>query len=172
MAKSCTLSTTPSSVLAYTGMDLFRGTNLNIGFGTAAPYLIVGSPGFLHPIFCKNLRSKICLGVEFNEIEYRPMGSTYHERSPKYDNLKCSGIELIITDQNAFQPISTATSILILINQLFPRQFQWEENNYIDKLFGSNELRIIAAQKKSPDQLPSLWSKDIYKFNVRLGNHF
>ena len=94
------------------------------------------------------------------------MGSTYHERSPKYDNLKCSGIELIITDQNVFQPISTATSILILIHQLFPRQFQWEENNYIDKLFGSNELRIIAAQKKSPDQLPPLWSKDVYKFNV------
>ena len=51
----------------------------------------------------------------------------------KFDNLKCSGIELLIRDQNIFLPIETATSMLILINQLFPRQFQWEENNYIDK---------------------------------------
>ncbi len=158
--------TTTSSVLAYTGMDLFRGTNLNIGFGTAAPYLIVGSPWLSTSYLLQKLKEQNLSGVEFKEIEYRPMGSTYHERSPKYDNLKCSGIELIITDQNVFQPISTATSILILIHQLFPRQFQWEENNYIDKLFGSNELRIIAAQKKSPDQLPPLWSKDVYKFNV------
>ena len=55
--------------------------------------------------------------------------------------------------------------MLMLINKLFPRQFQWEENDYIDLLFGSNELRILAAQKKDPDHLPALWSKDISKFN-------
>ena len=26
------------NLLAYSGMDLFRGTNLNIGFGTSAPF--------------------------------------------------------------------------------------------------------------------------------------
>ena len=104
-------------------------------------------------------------GVTFKEIEYRPNGSTYYKRVPKFDNLKCSGIELIIIDQDIFKPLETATSILIFIDQLFPRQFKWEENNYIDKLFGSNELRILAAQQKNPDHLPALWSREVYKFN-------
>ena len=155
----------PSSLLAYSGMDLFRGTNLNIGFGTGAPYMVVGSPWLSTSYLLRKLKEQNLPGVTFKEIEYRPSGSTYYKRVPKFDNLKCSGIKLIIIDQDIFKPIETATSMLIFIDQLFPRQFQWEENNYIDKLFGSNELRILAAQQKNPDHLPALWSRDIYKFN-------
>ena len=155
----------PLSLLAYSGMDLFRGTNLNIGFGTGAPYMIFGSPWLSTSYLLRKLKEQNLPGVAFKEIEYRPIGSTYYKRAPKFDNLKCSGLELIITDQNNFKPIETATSVLILMDQLFPRQFQWEKNNYIDKLFGSNELRILAAQKKNPDHLPALWSRDVYKFN-------
>ena len=155
----------PSSLLAYAGMDLFRGTNLNIGFGTAAPYMVVGAPWLSTSYLLRKLKEQNLPGVTFKEIEYRPIGSTYYKRAPKFDNLKCSGIELIITDQNTFKPVETATSMLILIDQLFPRQFQWEKENYIDKLFGSNQLRILAAQKKGPDYLPASWSRDIYKFN-------
>ncbi len=154
-----------ASLLAYSGMDLFRGTNLNIGFGTGAPYMVVGSPWLSTSYLLRKLKEQNLPGVSFKEVEYRPIGSTYLKRIPKFDNLKCSGIELLITDKNIFKPIETATSMLILIDQLFPRQFRWEENNYIDKLFGSNELRILAAQKKDADHLPALWSKDVYKFN-------
>ena len=154
-----------SSLLAYTGMDLFRGTNLNIGFGTSAPYLIIGAPWLSTTYLIEKIKEQNLPGVKFRELEYRPKGSTYQKRTPKYDNQKCSGIELRITDENIFEPIRTATSLLVLINQLFPRQFKWEENNYIDLLFGSNELRILAAQKKNPDNLIALWSKDVYRFN-------
>ena len=154
-----------SSLLAYTGMDLFRGTNLNIGFGTSAPYLIIGAPWLSTTYLIEKIKEQNLPGVKFRELEYRPKGSTYQKRTPKYDNQKCSGIELRITDENIFEPIRTATSLLVLINQLFPRQFKWEENNYIDLLFGSNELRILAAQKKNPDNLMALWSKDVYRFN-------
>jgi len=100
-----------SSLLAYTGMDLFRGTNLNIGFGTAAPYMVVGSPWISTSYLIQKLMDQNLPGVDFKEIEYRPRGSTYHNRTPKYDNLKCSGIELIISDQDSFNPIATATTI-------------------------------------------------------------
>ncbi len=155
----------PQSLLAYSGMDLFRGTNLNIGFGTGAPYMVIGAPWLSTTYLLTKLKEHNLPGVKFKEIEYRPKGSTYHKRAPKYDNLKCSGIELNIINENLFKPIETATTMLMLIHQLFPRQFQWEENGYIDLLFGSNELRILAAQKKDPDHLSALWSKDIFKFN-------
>ena len=153
------------NLLSYTGMDLFRGANLNIGFGTEVPYMVVGAPWLSTPFLIDKLNEQNFPGVQFKEIEYRPRGSLYYNKIPKYDNQKCSGIKLIITDKNIFKPIATATTMLMLIQQLHPRQFQWEDNDYIDKLFGSNELRILSAQKKTPDHLPALWLKDIYQFN-------
>ena len=153
------------NLLAYNGMDLFRGTNMNIGFGTEKPYMMVGSPWLSTSFLIEKLNDQNLPGVSFRAINYRPNGSIYHARVPKYDGKSCSGIEIIIEDKYYFKPIATATSILILIQQLHPREFQWEKNDYIDKLFGTNELRIIAAQKKTPDHLPPIWLKDVYKFN-------
>ena len=153
------------TLLAYSGMDIFRGTNMNIGFGTDTPYLIVGAPWLSTTFLLDKLRSKLFKGVEFSEISYRPHGSSYHKRVPKYDGQSCSGIKIFIKNKDTFEPLKVATSILILINQLHPREFQWEANDYIDKLFGTNELRVIAAQKKPASHLAAIWSQDIFKFS-------
>ena len=44
----------------------------------------------------------------------------------------CNGIDILITDPNRFDPLATATSILILANQLYPKEFKWDELNRID----------------------------------------
>ncbi len=154
-----------SNLLAYNGMDLFRGSNMNIGFGTKVPYLLVGAPWLAVSFIIEKLNDQNLPGVEFKEINYRPRGSRYYARVPKFDGEACGGIKIEIKDRNTFKPITTATTILILIQQLHPLEFRWEDNNYIDKLFGTKELRIIAAQKKSPDHLPAIWYQDVYKFN-------
>jgi uncharacterized protein YbbC (DUF1343 family) len=153
------------SLLAYVGMDLFRGTNMNIGFGTETPYMIVGSPWLGASFLLQKLNDQKLKGVEFKAVNYRPTGSIYHTRIPQYDGQSCSGIQLTITDRDEFNPITTATTLIMLINQLHPLEFQWKADGYIDKLFGSDLLRLLAAQKKSPDYLPSQWVHDVYKFN-------
>ena len=153
------------SLLAYVGMDLFRGTNMNIGFGTNSPYMVVGSPWLGASYLVHLLNDQGLKGVEFKSVNYRPTGSIHHNRVPRYDGQSCSGIKIKITDRNTYSPIATSTTIMLLINQLHPREFQWEANDYIDKLFGSNLLRLLAAQKKPPDHLPAQWVHDVYKFN-------
>jgi len=153
------------SLLAYVGMDLFRGTNMNIGFGTETPYMIVGSPWLGASFLLEKLNDQNLKGVEFKAVNYRPTGSIYHTRIPQYDGQSCSGIQLTITDRDEFNPITTATTLILLMNQLHPLEFQWKADGYIDKLFGSDLLRLLAAQKKSPDYLPSQWVHDVYKFN-------
>ena len=153
------------NLLVYSGMDLFRGTNMNIGFGTDTPYMIVGAPWLVTSFLIQKLNDQKLPGVEFKEVKYRPSGSIYHNRVPKFDGQSCSGIKIIIKDRNTFKPLATATTIMLLIERLHPREFQWEQNGYIDKLFGSNELRIFAAQKKPTDHFPAVWAKDVYKFS-------
>ena len=72
---------------------------------------------------------------------------------------------LVIDDINEFNPLKTITSLMLLIQRLHPREFQWEENGYIDRLYGTNELRVFAAQNKPIDFLPATWAKDVYKFS-------
>tara|TARA_X000001036_G_scaffold214174_1_gene200669 strand:- start:668 stop:1975 length:1308 start_codon:yes stop_codon:yes gene_type:complete len=157
--------TDENNLLAFSGMDLFRGTNMNLGFGTKKPYMIVGAPWLVTSFLLEKLNDQGLTGVEFKEVKYRPIGSGDYLRVPKYDGQSCSGIEVVVKDRAQFKPLSTATTLMLLIQRLHPREFQWEEGDYIDKLFGTKDLRIVAAQKKPPDHLPALWAKDIYEFN-------
>ena len=154
-----------ANILAYAGMDLFRGTNMNVGFGTELPFMIVGAPWLATSFLLEKLNDQQLPGVEFREVKYRPGGSIYHSKVPKYDGQSCSGIQIEIKDRNTYSPIVTATTLMLLIQRLHPREFQWEKDDYIDKLFGSNELRILSAQNKPIDHLPAIWAKDVYKFS-------
>ena len=84
---------------------------------------------------------------------------------PLHVNKVCSGVDIIITDPNRYDPLATTTAIIILANQLYPREFKWDELNRIDMLFGHSQLRIFAEQGKPANYLPPLWLKDVLKFN-------
>ena len=153
------------NLLAYVGMDLFRGTNMNLGFGTNDQYLVIGAPWLETSFLIKKLDDLNLNGVSFEELEYRPNGSIFYDRVPRYDGQSCSGIKIKIEDRNHYEPIQTATSIITLIHRLHPKHFQWQKENYIDKLFGSNELRVHSAQGKPLDHLPGIWQKDVIRFS-------
>ena len=52
----------PISLLVYGGMYLFKGTNMNIGFGTKTPYMLVGAPWLETSFLMKKL-------ADFNEAD-------------------------------------------------------------------------------------------------------
>jgi len=154
-----------NSLIMFSGMDLLRGTNLNVGFGTKSPYLIFGSPWLASGFFKEKLDMLNLPGVSFEEIEYRPKGSMYYNRVAKYNGRSCSGIKINVIDKNLVKPLETATSIITLIERLHPREFQWAAHGYIDKLFGSNQLRLFVAQKKPPSYLSPQYMHDEIEFS-------
>jgi uncharacterized protein YbbC (DUF1343 family) len=154
-----------NTLIMYSGMDLLRGTNINVGFGTDAPYLMFGSPWLATKFFIEKLNMLNLPGVNFKEVEFRPKGSPYYNRVPKYNGRPCSGIEISIFDKKVVKPLETATSIITLISQLHPREFKWEAQGYIDRLFGSNQLRLFVAQKKPPGYLSPQYMHDEIEFS-------
>ena len=127
--------------------------------------MVVGAPWLATSFLLEKLNDQKLPGVEFLEIKYRPSGSIYYSKVPKFDGQSCSGIQIVIKDKDDYRPIVTATTLMLLIQRLHPREFQWEKDDYVDKLFGSNELRILSAQNKPIDHLPAIWAKDVYKFS-------
>ena len=153
------------SCLAFTGMNLLRGTNLNWGQGTARPYFRAGAPWISGKVFFQKVSALELPGVTFSHIQYTPTQVKGDGSVPLYYQERCSGIEFEITDREVFDPIATATSIIIIAYQLYPRQFQWIHDNYADKLFGYNLLSTFAAQGKKPKYLPPQWVMDVIRFS-------
>ena len=76
---------------------------------------------------------------------------------PKYENEKCGGSKIIITDRIDFDPIITAVEIIYTIAQLYPDKFKFFETNFIDKLYGSNKLRLSIESKGNLSGLYGNW---------------
>ncbi|MFQ6676840.1 MAG: DUF1343 domain-containing protein [Fidelibacterota bacterium] len=153
------------SCLAYCGMELLKGTNLNGGQGTTKPYFRVGAPWISGKVFYNKLKGLHLPGIRLSHIQYSPHLQNPDGSVPLYYQEKCSGVEIEIMDRETFDPLATSTSIMILAYQLYPHQFQWIHDNYIDKLYGYNLLPTFAAQGKMPDYLPPQWMHDVIRFN-------
>jgi len=151
--------------LAYVGFGLLEGTNLNDGRGTSRPYMRAGAPWLSGSHLVEKLTALNLPGVEFRIVEYIPRKRPEDRMVPMHVNKVCSGVDIYITDANRYDPLATATAIMVLAYQLYPRQFQWDGLNRIDMLYGHSQLRIFAAQGKPANYLPPLWLKDVLKFN-------
>jgi uncharacterized protein YbbC (DUF1343 family) len=151
--------------LAYVGFGLVEGTNLNDGRGTDRPYLRVGAPWLSGQHLAERLLQYKLPGIELRVVQYVPRHRQGEKFIPLYDGELCNGIDIIITDKNKFDPLATATAVIILTSQLYPREFKWAENDRIDKLYGYDQLRLFAAQLKPPNYLPPLWFHDVVRFN-------
>ena len=151
--------------LAYVGFGLLEGTNLNDGRGTSRPYMRAGAPWLSGSHLVEKLSALNLPGVEFRIVEYIPRKRPEDRMVPMHVNKVCSGVDIYITDANRYDPLATATAIMVLAYQLYPRQFQWDGLNRIDMLYGHSQLRIFAAQGKPANYLPPLWLKDVLKFN-------
>ena len=146
-------------------MNLLKGTNLNWGQGTTKRYFRAGAPWISGRIFYQKIKNVNLSGVKFKHIQYTPTQTKGDGSVPLYYREKCSGIEFEITDREIFDPLATATAIMILAYQLYPRQFEWIHDDYINKLFGHNLLTAFAAQGKTPQYLPPQWVMDVIRFS-------
>ncbi|MBC8215908.1 MAG: DUF1343 domain-containing protein [Candidatus Marinimicrobia bacterium] len=153
------------TILTYTGSTLMKGTNISIGQGTHKRYKIAGAPWISGTYLAEHLTQLELPGVRFTSIRFIPKIHADLDVVPRYVGEECSGVEIRITDKYKFEPIRTAAAIIFTIHHLYPREFQWEKYDYIDKLFGSSLLRTMVAQGRGADELSPLWGYDILRFS-------
>jgi uncharacterized protein YbbC (DUF1343 family) len=81
-------------------------------------------------------------GVSFLPVYFRP---TFD----KWCDQRCGGISIQVTDAEQFRSVRTSIAILRVVNNQWPREFQWLEPPYeyetqkppIDIIYGSSKLR-------------------------------
>ncbi|HEX6446078.1 MAG TPA: DUF1343 domain-containing protein [Streptosporangiales bacterium] len=147
---------TVDTAWVYPGTCMFEGTNLSEGRGTTKPFEIIGAP-YVDYHWSDALNDMKLPGVRFRETYFAPTFS-------KWVNQVCGGVELHVTDRGSFNAIRTAIAMIVTAKALYPNDFAWRSDNWIDKLTGSDQVRNDVDAGKDTDQVVAGWQQELAAF--------
>ena len=144
----------------YQGLCLLEGTNLSEGRGTDLPFKLIGAPWLDNQkLYDELVKTKHPLD-EFKIAEFTPL-SIPAAKYPKYEGEKCLGLRI----NNLENPIDWTIKLLAIIKSLHPEQFKFLESNFIDKLYGSDRLRLSIENNENIDLIINHFNKYEDNFN-------
>jgi uncharacterized protein YbbC (DUF1343 family) len=128
----------------YQGLCLLEGTKLSEGRGTDSPFILLGAPWLDNQkLYDELVKTKHPLD-EFKIAEFTPL-SIPAAKYPKYEGEKCLGLRIY----NLENPIDWTIKLLAIIKSLHREQFKFLESNFIDKLYGSDGLRLSILEDRN-----------------------
>ncbi len=111
-----------TEAMLYPGVGLLETTNLSVGRGTDTPFEIIGAP-WIDPVsFARDLNAEHLPGVRFVPVQFTPDAS-------KYQDQKCGGVNIIITDRKTFHPLRTGLWLAVTLRQSYPTDWQTKSLN-------------------------------------------
>jgi len=127
---------TPDTALVYPGMGLLEGTNLSEGRGTTRPFEIIGAP-FIDA-----------------------------QQLAKHAGEPCGGVQVHLTDHQAFRPVRTGIALLLTLHRLYPQEFAFNpgEPPFFDRLVGNGWLSEAIEQQQSLAGIEARWQKELIEF--------
>jgi uncharacterized protein YbbC (DUF1343 family) len=84
----------------------------------------------------------------------------------KYPRQTVPAIRYVITDRNAYRPVSTSLILIDEIRRQHPSDFQWRPA--IDRLTGSDKARLAIEAGQLP-QLLKRWDAEAATFKAGVG---
>ena len=146
-----------NTAVMYSGICLFEGTNISEGRGTDSPFMKIGAPWIDSEKLLKQINKQKFKGIDIQLSEFIPQSIPGKAINPKYLSEKCYGIRFIIKDKKKVKPIEIALFILETIATNHKDDFSFDENNFIDKLYGSDILRNSINSKKNVNKIIQEW---------------
>lgn len=153
---------TLDTALVYPGDCLIEGTNLSEGRGTTRPFELIGAPFINSDNLAAKLNSYHLPGVTFRAASFIPTFS-------KFANQLTHGIQVHVTNRNAYKPFETGLYIVKTIHDMYPDQFQFRTPgstgiSYFDNLVGNGSVRAGIEAGKSIDEIKAEWQPELNKF--------
>lgn len=163
---------TVDTAAVYSGSVMIEGTNISEGRGTTRPFEIIGAP-FIDPYeLIDELKKDNLQGVVFRPLHFQP---TFH----KFSGEICGGIQLHVSDRNAFKPVITGVAIISAIRRLYPGRFEWKQPPYeyvydklpFDVINGSSRLREQIEAGTPVSEIEGSWRDGLNEFAERRGEY-
>lgn len=137
----------------YPGTCLFEGVNLSEGRGTPHPFEWLGAPWVKERAVAQRLNALSLPGVVFRPLRFVPW-------SGPFVGQVCAGVQVHVTDREAFRPVHTGVCALAAFLVEDPERFQWQSSQgryRIDRLWGGPSLRETLSRSRDPLQVAAEW---------------
>lgn len=133
---------TLNAALCYIGTCVFEGTNLSEGRGTTLPFEVIGAPFIENAKLEKRMNDLGLPGVHFRRTSFCPTFS-------KHQGVLCHGVQMHVTDRDAFDAFADGLMLLDTIREMYPDQFEFLHHEsrkvyFLDNLLGTDEYRTGA----------------------------
>ena len=153
---------TLESLYHYPGLCVFEGTNLSVGRGSEAPFEQIGAPWLDTTAVLARLRRAAPPGVRFT-------GTTFRPGTPgdgKYPDTLVSGIRLITTDRQRYDPTLAAVHLLTALKAAHPADFAFRPAQF-DRLAGGPDLRTAVERAEPVSSIARRWGQELADFEQR-----
>ena len=114
----------------------------------------------------KDLNQKNLSGVQFYQKTFKPKSIKGVAEFPKYQGELCYGIKINILDKSKVIPLDIAVVILKTIYKHHSDKFSFNNNNFIEKLYGSKVIKSNITNQESIFILFEEWKKSVKDFKV------
>ena len=141
----------------YPGIGLLETTNLSVGRGTDTPFEVVGAPYIDGRKLAEYLNQRNIKGVRFVPLKFQPNASLFKDES-------CGGINIIITDRDAFESVKTGIEIAAALRKLYPNE--WQVDKYSRLLVNAEILEKVKAGS-TPEEIEKAWQPKLAEFVKR-----
>ncbi|MFN7951778.1 MAG: DUF1343 domain-containing protein [bacterium] len=149
---------TVDTAAVYPGQCLIEGTNLSEGRGTTRPFELTGAP-FIDPFaLVRALAAEDLPGAHLRPLFFRP---TFH----KWAGQRCGGVQIHVTDRDAFLPFRTSLALVAAIRRAWPADLDWRRDTYefvsdrlaFDLLTGGDRERRAIDSGMPISEVESAW---------------
>lgn len=143
--------------MLYPGVGLLEMTNISVGRGTDRPFQWIGAPWMDGVKLAQWLNSQSLAGVRAIPRKITPDSS-------KHANVECSGIQFLITDAAAFDPLQLGITLAVGLQQQYADT--WEQPR-IDVLMVNKKTTEAIGNGSTWEQVKSMGTAELDAFRLR-----
>ena len=129
---------TVTQAALYPGIGAIEGANLSVGRGTDTPFERLGAPWVDGAALARRLNARRLPGARFYPVTFSP-------RSSRYAGQPCGGVQIIVTDRDALEPVRVGLEIAAALHRLHGDRLEVDGTVH---LLGSHAAleRILAGE--------------------------
>jgi len=141
----------------YPAIGLIEACKVSVGRGTDTPFERFGAPWIDGRELAGRLNGLGLAGIRFLPFRFTPNAS-------KYQGQQCGGVQIVLTDRTAFDPIETGLAIVRELKGLFGDSF---DVDHVDRLLFNSAVLEKVRRSTGPTSYTPLWRKELDAFMKR-----
>ncbi len=141
----------------YPGIGLLETTNISVGRGTDRPFEWIGAPWI-------DGRKLAAWLNEQNISGLRCIPRTVTPKASKYANEACHGVQFVVTEMSALEPLQVGLTLAIGLCKLYPEAWKAAA---ADTLLVNAKMRDAIVAGASLKELQEIYAADLAAFKLR-----